>query len=545
MNSNQLRFLFWSITIFVCFILFCLWALERDFSLGNLSTEQFNTKVQKENAKIFRLQDSDLFKLAEIVNDYIEISSDVFSIRISKRGGNIISLKLLMYPCVLNDLTNVFLLLNTSEQYFTVALSGLLCKSIDSDVFIDEFFLYNCKEKSFSFYNNITTLDVNLYYENDNFFIIKKFSFKKNSYLVSVKYFIQNKGKDIFKRYLYGKIKVSDKVSHSSWYKFPTASQEFMGFAAGTNKKKFVKISFPDVMKDIFSVQSIGAWVSLIKHYFLFSFILLDQNLYQYESEFLGDNTYSFQFVKCDPLIVLPSTTAEVCYSFYAGPIIGKDLKNIYPGLELTIDYGFFWFLSQPLFKLLSFINSVIKNWGFSIVFVTILIRLVLFPLAAVSYISMGKLRLLQPKIEHLKEIHKDNKQQFSVSLISLYKKEGVNPLSGCLPLVVQIPFFIAFYYVLLQSVELRMAPFIFWIKDLSVNDPYYILPFVMGLSVFLQQKLSPKPTDKIQEVLLLVMPIFLVLLFLQFASGLVLYWIVNNFLSILQQLYIFKKYKY
>ena len=222
--------------------------------------------------------------------------------------------------------------------------------------------------------------------------------------------------------------------------------------------------------------------------------------------------------------------------SLYAGPILPNILKDVAPKLELTADYGMLWFVCMPIFYLLKYIYTYVGNWGTSIILVTLIIKIAFFWLNAKNYRSMGNLRKLEPRIKKLKETFGDDKQKFGQALMELYKKEKVNPLGGCLPILIQLPVFVALYWVLLGSVELRHAPFIFWINDLSAKDPYFILPLIMGFTMFLQQSLSPKPADPIQEKVMKFIPLIFTLLFLSFPSGLVLYWVVSNTLSIIQQ---------
>jgi YidC/Oxa1 family membrane protein insertase len=243
-----------------------------------------------------------------------------------------------------------------------------------------------------------------------------------------------------------------------------------------------------------------------------------------------------------DPVTVAPQAQKTISAQLFAGPEITSILKQVSPGLELTVDYGVLWPICQPIFWVLKNIHNVIGNWGLAIIFTTLIIKLLFFKLSAASYRSMGNMKKIQPKMEQLKERYGDDKQEFGKAVMELYKREKVNPLGGCLPILVQIPVFIALYYVLLESVELRHAPFMLWIHDLSAKDPYYVLPILMGLSMLVQQKLSPAPPDPVQAKVMMAMPIVFTFLFVQFPAGLVLYWVVNNVLSILQQWYITKK---
>lgn len=226
----------------------------------------------------------------------------------------------------------------------------------------------------------------------------------------------------------------------------------------------------------------------------------------------------------------------------YVGPKDQHRLKEAAPNLELTVDYGKLTVISQPIYWLLELIQSVVSNWGWSIILLTILIKAAFFHLSATSYKSMAQMRKLNPRIQALKERYGDDRQKMNEAMMEIYRKEKINPLGGCLPIVVQIPVFIALYWVLVESVELRQASWMFWIRDLSTQDPYYVLPLIMGVTMFIQQKLSPTPPDPIQAKVMMAMPIMFTGMFLFFPSGLVLYWVVNNTLSITQQWYITNK---
>ncbi|HGX92365.1 MAG TPA: membrane protein insertase YidC, partial [Candidatus Tenderia sp.] len=246
--------------------------------------------------------------------------------------------------------------------------------------------------------------------------------------------------------------------------------------------------------------------------------------------------------------LVSPAKTVESGQSdtfntrFYVGPKLQSVLEELAPGLELTVDYGILTVIAKPVFWALEAIHSVVGNWGWAILGVTLLIKLIFFPLSAASYRSMANMRKFTPKIQQLKERYGDDKQRMSQAMMELYKKEKINPLGGCLPMLVQIPVFIALYWVLLESVEMRQAPFILWINDLSIRDPYYVLPLLMGISMFIQQKLNPAPPDPMQAKLLSALPFVFTLFFAFFPAGLVLYWVANSVLSIAQQWYITRK---
>jgi len=285
-----------------------------------------------------------------------------------------------------------------------------------------------------------------------------------------------------------------------------------------------------------------NGWVAMQEHYFLSALIPDGHEPYRFFTEVYGQERYAIG-VMTNPTILAPGQQLRQSMKMYVGPEDYDMLVQTADGLEMTIDYGWLWFLSAILFWLLKRIYEVVGNWGWSIILVTVVIKLVFYKLSATSYRSMANLRKFQPRIQSLKERYGDDKQKFSQAMLELYKKEKINPLGGCLPILVQIPAFIALYWVLLESVELRQAPFMLWIKDLSAKDPYFILPILMGASMLLQQKMTPAPPDPMQAKVMMAMPVVFTFLFLQFPAGLVLYWVVNNVLSIAQQWYITKKY--
>jgi YidC/Oxa1 family membrane protein insertase len=292
--------------------------------------------------------------------------------------------------------------------------------------------------------------------------------------------------------------------------------------------------------KKVFKQSVDKGWVAMEEHYFTTAWVP-DVGSYQFITETFADHSYSVCFVGSQ-VVVSPGKSAIVGASLYAGPEIMQTLQKVAPGLELTVDYGSLWWICQPIFHLMCWLYSIFGNWGVAIILVTVLIKLAFYKLSASSYRSMGNMKKLQPKMEQLKEKYGDDRQKFGQAVMELYKKEKVNPLGGCLPILIQIPVFIALYYVLLESVELRQAPFALWLQDLSVKDPFYVLPIIMGCSMFLQQRMSPAPPDPVQAKVMMAMPIVFTVMFLQFPSGLVLYWVVNNGLSILQQWFITRR---
>ncbi|BCD91953.1 membrane protein insertase YidC [Francisella halioticida] len=322
-------------------------------------------------------------------------------------------------------------------------------------------------------------------------------------------------------------------------------SYTFTGVAYSTPQDKFRKESFKDISKTNGKptvVDNNGqGWVAFIEHYFMTAWIPQSSNSKIYYKN-LNDDV--FEAGEYTSVTIAQNQSQNVSSVLYTGPIIKDNLVSLAPNLEKTLDYGMLSFFSEIIFWVMSHIHALVGNWGLSIILVTVLIKLIFYPLSAKSYRSMAKMRMLQPRIKRLQETYKDDRQVLGKKMMGMYKEEKVNPLGGCLPMVIQIPIFISLYWVLLESVELRHAPFIFWIHDLSMKDPYFVLPVLMGISMFLQQRLSPAPADPMQAKIMMFLPVIFTFLFASFPSGLVLYWLTNNLISILQQWLITRRYQ-
>ena len=306
----------------------------------------------------------------------------------------------------------------------------------------------------------------------------------------------------------------------------------FTGPAVYTDAEKFQKVEFADILKGKakFAQKADNGWVAMIQHYFVSAWLPPTGSAREFFMRKVGEDLYSAG------VIVPVGADGQSTVSLYVGPQEQAKLEQVAPGLDLVVDYGWLTVIAAPLFWVLAAIYKLVGNWGWAIMGLTLLLKLAFFPLSAASYKSMAKMRVLTPKLVKLKEVYGDDKQRLNQEMMALYKKEKVNPLGGCLPVLVQIPVFIALYWVLLGTVEMRNAPWLGWITDLSVKDPYYVLPLIMGATMFIQTKLNPTPPDPIQAKVMLFMPIMFTVMFLWFPAGLVLYWTVNNILSIAQQ---------
>lgn len=468
----------------------------------------------------------------------ITVQTDVLKLSIDLQHGDIVNAQLVEYPVSVEEKNKPFMLLQNNATQRYIAKSGLF---INTDNTVKSVPInYTSPQTDYQLTSDSDKLTVALTgKDNQGLAITKQFILTKGSYLVQVRYVIANEGLESWKGYLNSQLlrtsPTEDKSSMFHVGSYTGASYSNPG------KHRYQKVTFKDMTKQRLDVEAQGGWVAMQQHYFLTAWVPeLDTKNRLYTRT--ADNDYTIGMVS-QPLVVAPGGKQAVGSNLYIGPEITSDLKAIAPGLDLTVDYGWLWFLSSVLFSVMKTIHSVVGNWGWSIVLVTVLIKLAFYRLSATSYKSMAGMRKLQPKLQALRERYGDDKAKISQATMELYRQEKVNPLGGCLPIIIQIPVFIALYWVLLESVELRQAPFILWIKDLATADPYHVLPIIMGATMLIQQKLNPAPPDPMQAKMMLFLPVLFTALFWGFPAGLVLYWIVNNTLSILQQWYITRKY--
>ena len=460
----------------------------------------------------------------------IRVRTDVMEVFIDPRGGNIVRTNMLQYPET-HGQSEPLVLLNNNPDHFYIAESGLLGQE-GPDTAQGQA-VYGSLSKDYTLDTNQKTLTVPLKWQNKQGIVVTKtLSFNRGSYAIGVNYNIQNNSKTSWAGQFYSQITKKDTESkkHSL---FNITS--YNGAAISSTQKRYEKLSFAKMSKENLDRTVQGGWVAMQQHYFLSAWIPPSQTeSYQYYSR-MSDDVYSVGLMS-QPIKLAPHQQATTGATLYAGPELMDTLKGLAPGLDLTIDFGWLWFISIGIFWLMKEIYQWVGNWGWSIVLVTVLIKALFYKLSERSYKSMAAMRQLQPRLQALKDRYGEDKQKLTQATMELYKTEKISPLGGCLPVLVQIPVFIALYWVLLESVELRQAPFIAWIQDLSAKDPYYILPVVMGLTLLIQQRLNPQPTDPIQAKVMLAMPVVMTILFVNFPAGLVLYWTVNNGLSILQQ---------
>lgn len=461
----------------------------------------------------------------------IHVRTDVMQVDISTVGGDLRGLDLLKYHDA-KDPNKPYSFLHNDGTRVYVAQSGLIGSGLPTHKT-----LYTSVSHDYVLKAGEATLQVRLAApESAGFKVDKIYTFHRNSYVIDVSYEIVNSGASAMHPFAYFQL-LRDGEPPEGATRF---AKTFTGVAVYTDKSKFVKDGFPEIAKGKtnYPTNDDNGWIAMIQHYFVSAWLPEGKVSREYYTRKLGDDLYSAG-------VVLPvgniesGKSATVTVPLYVGPQEQNELAKLAPGLDLVVDYGWVTVIAKPLFWVLSLFYKWVQNWGVAIILLTVCIKLLFFPLSAASYKSMAKMRAVSPKLQVLKEQYGDDKQRMNQAMMELYKTEKVNPLGGCLPIVVQIPVFIALYTVLLTTVELRNAPFILWIHDLSLPDPYYVLPLIMGITMLLQTKLNPTPPDPIQAKVMQIMPIAFSIFFFFFPAGLVLYWLVNNILSISQQWYI------
>jgi YidC/Oxa1 family membrane protein insertase len=462
----------------------------------------------------------------------IQIHSDVLQLAIDLEGGDIIELDLPKYLAKI-DQPEPYVILEQNATRTYIAQSGLIgADGIDKNGRPT----YTTPSSIYTLPENENELVVKLQFQTEaGVKITKRYTLRRGDYLISVDYLVENGSSSRWQANLFGQLKRDNSPAPSSGSSGGMGLNPFLGAATTQPDDHFTKFSFEDMAEEPFKSTLPGGWIAMIQHYFLSAWIPDQAQNHTYSTRVTSSGFHIAGFTS--PAIALdPGQQGETGAAFYAGPKDQYRLKEISPYLELSVDYGWLWWIAQPLFWLLTKIHGLVGNWGVAIILLTVFIKAVFFKLSATSYRSMANMRRVQPKMQDIREQFGDDKQKQSQAMMELYKKEKINPMGGCLPILVQMPVFIALYWTLMESVELRQAPFILWIQDLSVMDPYFVLPLMMGASMFFMQMLNPPPPDPMQAKIMKWMPIVFTFFFLWFPAGLVLYWVVNNLLSMAQQ---------
>jgi len=459
----------------------------------------------------------------------ISVTTDTLNVLIDTQGGDIITAKLRKFP-ITQSAPDPMTILSNDSNHLYIAQSGLIGRNGPDEtvkgrpVYVADSLEYTMSERDDS-------LTVKLLWASDSGVnVTKSFIFNRDSHAVEVRYTVNNTSSDYLSLQQYAQLKQTTLEQEGNMF-MPT----YRGGAYSTADDRYTKYDFGDISDKNLQEATPAGWVAMLQHYFVSAWIPPQDQVNNLYSRSIN-GAFAIIGYTGQPTTIQAGETAEISSTLYVGPKNQEVLANLAENLDLTVDYGFLWWLAQPLFGLLSIIQSFVINWGVTIILITVLVKGAMYPLTKAQYESMAKLRNLQPKMQALKERYGDDRQKMSQGMMELYKKEKVNPMGGCLPLLLQMPLFLALYWVLLESVELRHAEFFFWITDLSVKDPFFVLPILAGASMYLLQKLQPMTMqDPMQQKIMQLMPVFMSVIFLWFPAGLVLYMFVSNLITLVQ----------
>jgi YidC/Oxa1 family membrane protein insertase len=503
--------------------------------LGN-GTRTFDQSLQDDlpsDEDLAQSSSADLYNgVSAQASSLVRVTTDVLEIVIDLEGGDVVGAALRDYPKTLADPSDPFVLLERNGQRTYIAQSGLVGPDgIDRQARA----LYRTDKPSYELTSG-NTLDIDLHYQNNDgaLAVTKIYRFQRGSHTILVDHEIQNLSSRTTNLTPFAQLK-RDSSSAPSDNNSGMGMRPFLGSALTHSEQRFEKFDFEEMAENPFKADVQGGWIAMLQHYFVSAWVPSATDTHRYRTRHTN-NGFNIIGYTGPALTLAPGETTTVTNSLYVGPKNQSVLSGLAPHLDLVVDYGWLWWIAQPLFWLLTTIQSVVVNWGIAIIVLTLLVKLAFFQLSAAGYKSMARMRKVQPRIVAIRDEYANDKAKQSQAMMELYKKEKINPLGGCFPILVQMPVFIALYWVLMESVELRQAPLALWIKDLSVMDPYFVLPILMGASMFYMQKLNPAPPDPMQAKIMQWMPIVFTFFFLWFPAGLVLYWLCNNLLSMGQQ---------
>ena len=467
--------------------------------------------------------------------DRIRILTDEFSAEIDPQGGSLVKVGLLNYPESLDRKDKPFILLNDSSRELFIAQSGLLADKAAPD----HKQKFTVEQNEYQLASGQDILEIPLTWSDPTgITVVKTYTFHRGRFDIGVSHKVTNSSSENWTGRQYRQLQRKPPLQSGSLL---GGVYTYTGGVISTPEKNYEKVDFDDMAEKDLEQQIPGGWIAMIQHYFLGTWVPDQGETNTIYSKSPGDNRYVLGMFS-EPQTIAAGSAGTFNTTLYVGPKIQDKLEALAPHLNRTVDYGWLWFIAEPLFHVLKWIHGYVGNWGWAIIILTVLIKLVFYKLSETSYRSMANMRKLAPQMQKLKDRFGDDRTKLNQAMMEMYKKEKINPLGGCLPILVQIPVFIALYWMLLESVELRQAPWLGWIQDLATKDPYYILPIIMGASMVVQQRLNPTPPDPIQAKVMMVLPIVFTFFFLWFPAGLVLYWVVNNLLSILQQYVITKR---
>ncbi len=472
--------------------------------------------------------------------ELIRVSTDVLELLIDLQGGTVVSAHLLDYPVDVEQPDIPVQLFQRDANSLYVAQSGLLSNNHPAPTHLAR---YQSDQSEYRLRPGQNELQVVLNWSEGGINVVKTLTLQRGEYVIATDHTLTNQSGQVWQGNRYVQLQRTAPTASKGGLT-NTSRYSFSGAAYYTPEDKFEKRKFSDFSDEPLNVTAENGWIAMIQHYFMSAWLPPENSLENFGSHINQSAITSYMLRYQNGVVsVADGQTHQFSSDLYVGPKLQEELKDLAQGLELTVDYGIFTIFSKPLFIALSWIHSVVKNWGWSIVILTLLIKLLFFKLTETQYKSMARMRKLQPRIEKLKERYGDDRQKMSQAMMELYKTEKANPLGGCLPILVQIPIFIALYWVLLESVELRQAPFFGWIQDLSSPDPYFVLPIINGIAMVATQRMSPTPgMDPMQRKMMSALPVVFSVLFAFFPAGLVLYWATNAVVSLAQQWFITKR---
>ena len=466
----------------------------------------------------------------------ITVTTDRYDIKINPVGGDIVYAALKQYNATL-DSDKPFVLLENNSNRIYVAQSGLIGKDgVDT---AEGRAKYSHTANNYVMEKGQQTLSVPLTYKKNGVTVTKTFTFTQDKYPIDISYQIQNASTAAWQGQMFAQLKRDNSKDPGMSDKGALSMATYLGGAWGTPDDPYNKLKFGKFNDGVLTTTSDKGWVGIVQHYFVSAWT--PEN---FTGKFFSRETGDDYFIgfNSQPVNVAPNKQVTLNATLYAGPKVQSELKDVAVGLNQTVDYGLLWPISKILFAILDGIHKIIGNWGWSIILLTVLVKFALMWFSNKSYYSMAKMRAIAPRLAALKEEHGDDRMKMSQEMMAIYKEEKVNPMAGCLPILMQMPIFLALYWVLVESVELRHAPWILWIQDLSAMDPWFILPLLMGASMFIQQQLNPQPADPMQAKVMKFLPIIFTAFMLFFPAGLVLYWTVNNLFSMTHQYIVNKK---
>ncbi|WP_019615293.1 membrane protein insertase YidC [Psychromonas ossibalaenae] len=534
--------------LFVSFLLYQAWVVEKNpqqdpQAQAAVATEQVNSSVPSStNFSADVPASSQTAAASEVPAEQpagksVVLENDQLRLAISLVGGDVISADLLEHDIEFDSETP-FRLLDSGNGFTYIAQSGLIGQGPDANKKGRPFYSVDKTESVLA--DGQTEVSTALRFVDDKGNVFTKtFTLKRGEYVVNVSYNIENNTAEPLNVQLYAQLKESLKETSTNMM-MPV----YRGGAFSTSDTRYSKYSFDDMKDGALNKTTEGGWVAMLQHYFVSAWIPSPTEQNHLYSNIIQNKDAAIGF-KAPLKTIDANSAAEISTKLWVGPKLQNKMAETAEHLDLTVDYGWLWFIAQPMFKLLIFFQGIVGNWGVAIILITFTVKGALYPLTKAQYTSMAKMRLLQPKIQALRDRYGEDRQKVSKAMMELYKKEKVNPLGGCFPILLQMPIFIALYWSLMESVELRHAPFMLWIQDLSVQDPYYIMPILMGVSMFFIQKMSPNTVqDPMQQKIMKFMPVIFTFFFLWFPAGLVLYWLVSNIVTLIQQTYIYKQFE-